>query len=414
MPNITETRFTRLMRSFKNYARTYLDRFNYYTNTLIPAADNDVKFYLRIQRRIYGVAQQACINAVEEGDEIISLYPDGLPTMSAFGPVSGTKQGRFFAFDPDPANMPLSQTAWNLNKFESTETDVEDLDDGTGRLSSVLPNQKIIFQDLMLFDSYAEPNRATIRQQANTSADEDEAEAASAILEWLDKYRASLLTGLETLSDLELTFKTFERVDTCRGAILRNEAGAGSFTDLTEEANSFTTNDVRLLPPTQKMSDGFYYGTHEAFDSVDISISQVATGTWSLDWEYWDGTAWSDLSGVTDNTNGYSTLGENRVSWTVPTDWKRTSVDGKKRFWVRALISTFTSSGDQPRADWIRMAFTNRGRQRIRRKYLGGQFNISITEPRLRMIDRSAVAQSERSLLERPNRKAYKPTAEEF
>lgn len=119
----------------------------------------------------------------------------------------------------------------------------------------------------------------------------------------------------------------------------------GALTDETTAANSATTNDVNLLPVSPAVDDAYYFAHSEQFPQLKIDITDInGTGS-TIVWQYWNGTIWTALSGVTDNTNNYETLGENIVSWTVPGDWATRLVNSQGPFfYVRGRVSVVGSA----------------------------------------------------------------------
>lgn len=125
----------------------------------------------------------------------------------------------------------------------------------------------------------------------------------------------------------------------------------GVFTDYTPEANQDTTNDVNLLPATPAVNDAFYFGFDRAtFNKLQINLSTSGVGTWTVVWEYWDGSAWTSLS-ATDNTTGFTAAtGWRTVTWTTPGTWPLYTVNNRSAYWVRARVSAYTSVTTQPKA----------------------------------------------------------------
>jgi hypothetical protein len=73
-----------------------------------------------------------------------------------------------------------------------------------------------------------------------------------------------------------------------------------------------------------------------------VDVGTVGTGTYTVTWQYWNG-AWTALAGVTDGTTGFKTTGSNNVTFTVPTDWVATSLNGSQSlYYIRALKDTGT------------------------------------------------------------------------
>jgi hypothetical protein len=130
----------------------------------------------------------------------------------------------------------------------------------------------------------------------------------------------------------------------------------GSFTDETTPANEATADDMTLLPAAPVVDDAYYFGASALFDKLTLNISTAGAGTWTLVWEYWNGTAWTALTGISDGTTGFTTGGTNDVVWTPPTDWATTTVNAQGPFYyIRGRVSAFTSITTQPlgQQGWI-------------------------------------------------------------
>jgi hypothetical protein len=115
-------------------------------------------------------------------------------------------------------------------------------------------------------------------------------------------------------------------------------ANTGAWTDETTDINNDTANDV-LLPPQQATTEGdcIYVGSDYKFKKARFNISTA--GVYSditIAWEYWNGTSWASLPSLTDGTNGFKNSGTNDVTFSIPTDWAKTTVQGKTAYWIRA------------------------------------------------------------------------------
>ena len=123
--------------------------------------------------------------------------------------------------------------------------------------------------------------------------------------------------------------------------------------DPTDGADLGTADDVDMLPATPAVNDAFYFGDTDHFETVSIDLTTAGVGTWTLTFEYWDGSAWSTLT-VTDNTSGFTTGKLKTITFTKPTDWATTTVNSQGPFYyVRARVSAFTSVTTQPTATKI-------------------------------------------------------------
>jgi hypothetical protein len=142
-------------------------------------------------------------------------------------------------------------------------------------------------------------------------------------------------------------------------AAIAANTGGTVFVDETTEANSTTASDMNLLPATQALNDAYYFGHNEEFGRLKLQISSEADGVFTITWEYWNGSAWTALSGVTDGTSGFSIGGPQIVSWTIPGNWADTTINSQGPFrYVRARVSSFTSSGTQPLGRWCKLDVT--------------------------------------------------------
>jgi hypothetical protein len=124
----------------------------------------------------------------------------------------------------------------------------------------------------------------------------------------------------------------------------------GVQTDETVAAQNPAANDMHLLPAIPALNDAYYFGHAKKFDVVWLNIGTQGDGVWTITWEYWNGAAWAALSGVVDNTNGFTTVaGLHDVSFTMPGDWATTDVGGVLGlYWIRGRVSSYTSVTTQP------------------------------------------------------------------
>lgn len=121
------------------------------------------------------------------------------------------------------------------------------------------------------------------------------------------------------------------------------------FTDETRQANDSRTgagNTMTLIPAaTPATPDGFYFGHTEQFLQMDLDVLTAGIGTYTIAWEYWNG-SWTSLSGLSDGTNNYKNSGSNRISWTTPAGWAVTTVTNQpgttSLYYVRARFVSGT------------------------------------------------------------------------
>lgn len=124
---------------------------------------------------------------------------------------------------------------------------------------------------------------------------------------------------------------------------------ATSFVDETTDANSVTIDDWNFFVAGAGVNDYVAMGLDRTFDEITIIVSATVpgAGTYTVTWEYWNGTAWTALSGVTDGTNAFKNSGSNTVTFTLPTDWEAQVLNGSARlYYVRAIRDGGTVTTD--------------------------------------------------------------------
>jgi hypothetical protein len=117
-----------------------------------------------------------------------------------------------------------------------------------------------------------------------------------------------------------------------------------AFVNETVDANDVGTADVTVFPATEAVGDFCAIGHNEKFAKVTFNYAGGTAGIGGVVvWEYWDGTAWAALTGVTDNTTGFTAAVANglTLTFTIPTDWARRTIStGTSLYFIRARITT--------------------------------------------------------------------------
>lgn len=118
-------------------------------------------------------------------------------------------------------------------------------------------------------------------------------------------------------------------------------AAGPTYVDETADANEATANDWTIFP-AGAAADYAAIGYSQKFKKLTVNVGTAGTGTYTVTWEYWNG-AWTALSGVSDGTTSFKTSGTNDVTFTVPSDWATTSLNGSQPlYYIRALKDTGT------------------------------------------------------------------------
>lgn len=158
--------------------------------------------------------------------------------------------------------------------------------------------------------------------------------------------------GVEILSGTGVEFMTFVAGDTGQFNATRvwqvdESITPDTFVEYTDEAASAATGDVLPFPATEAVNDYFCIGADSKFESLSIDVGTAGSGgTPAITWEYWTGSAWTALAGVTDNTSAFTNSGVNTIVWTDDTDdWEATSlIDERPLYYVRGRLTSVYST----------------------------------------------------------------------
>lgn len=145
---------------------------------------------------------------------------------------------------------------------------------------------------------------------------------------------------------------TFNRVDKTPPLPTRKadkvwayNANTNVYTDETDDFNSAAVNDVALPPmQTTTLGDAIYLGNAEQL-ILRLYFVIGTLGVYSgitLKWQYWNGTTWTDLTNVSDLTNGFKNA-EGTVTYDKPTNWAKNTVNGYEAYWIRCVVTAWTS-----------------------------------------------------------------------
>lgn len=120
--------------------------------------------------------------------------------------------------------------------------------------------------------------------------------------------------------------------------------GTSTYANDTTDADSAATGDMEICTTTA--TSGYYWG-HAFFKfgkfHLDMSSGTAMVGG-TATWQYWNG-AWTPLS-VTGNPvdhDDLTTAQDGYISWTIPADWVKTTVnDGSQdieAYWIRVVVT---------------------------------------------------------------------------
>lgn len=119
-----------------------------------------------------------------------------------------------------------------------------------------------------------------------------------------------------------------------------DDSAGPAFVDETTDANSAGANDWAFFPATEAVADWAAFGLNQAYGLLRLNVGTAGVGGVVV-WEYWNGSAWAALSGVTDSTTSLTVAGTNTVTFTMPTNWARSVINGSASlYYLRARVTT--------------------------------------------------------------------------
>lgn len=119
-----------------------------------------------------------------------------------------------------------------------------------------------------------------------------------------------------------------------------------TFVDETTDANDPGTADWTIFPATEAIGDYMAIGQAVPFSSITLDstggTAGVDAGSLALAYEFWDGNAWTALSGVSDGTTMFTAAVSSGqvVSFTQPSTWATLELNGSDPlYYIRFRIT---------------------------------------------------------------------------
>jgi len=107
------------------------------------------------------------------------------------------------------------------------------------------------------------------------------------------------------------------------------DSSSGDITEETKDANGSANADWTVFPASEAIGDYVAFGHTGTFTQLKFDYANGTAGVGgAVSWEFWNGTDWTALSGVTDGTTGFTVaVGDAKtVTWTLPTTWATTTI----------------------------------------------------------------------------------------
>lgn len=135
-----------------------------------------------------------------------------------------------------------------------------------------------------------------------------------------------------------------------------------AFTDITQAMRNPGDGAVALLPVGQPNGSCLFIGADEPFDWINMHLfaEGICSNPGDIVWEYYNGVSlsgyWDSLPDLVDGTIktfGSGTLTTSgALSFSMPTDWLASSINGKLKMWVRMIITNSSPYSSIPTGDY--------------------------------------------------------------
>jgi hypothetical protein len=104
--------------------------------------------------------------------------------------------------------------------------------------------------------------------------------------------------------------------------------------------------DVLILPAVDGVGDIFYFGMERPFGAINITVGATeGQGTYTLQYEYWDGDSWEVIpGGISGTDTDLKTTGADVFTFTPPPLWAKTAINGKTFYYIRAVLDAGTTT----------------------------------------------------------------------
>lgn len=114
---------------------------------------------------------------------------------------------------------------------------------------------------------------------------------------------------------------------------------SGTYQDYSASLNTPKGNPFAPFVATPAVNDAFYIGANGTFTGFYIDVAVAGSGITAV-WEYYGASGWTTLTTTSDLTNYGIQSGS--VSFSVPSDWVATSVNGTTAYYVRLRLTSAT------------------------------------------------------------------------
>ena len=118
------------------------------------------------------------------------------------------------------------------------------------------------------------------------------------------------------------------------------DADLGTYTDKTNAVNDADA-EFTLFASVPAANDIVYIGSENKFLGLDFTLSTLGTGTPAIDWEYYDGSSWSDITETEIDTNSSTFKASGKFVFNFPSNWTVTSVNSSSNlYFIRGKLTS--------------------------------------------------------------------------
>lgn len=154
------------------------------------------------------------------------------------------------------------------------------------------------------------------------------------------------------IADVQVDIETYSDIKFAKAGLAKT--GGTVWQDETTATNNATVNDMNLFDSSPAASDAYYFGEPYKFKRITLNIGTAGVGVWTVIWEYYNGSTWTQLTLATnylyDGTDQFTHSGTQYVTFSPPSDWTSNEpISGMGTYyWIRARISSYTSKTTIP------------------------------------------------------------------
>lgn len=125
------------------------------------------------------------------------------------------------------------------------------------------------------------------------------------------------------------------------GKFFNYDTGTTTYTDYTDNVNSTSEAPFLLFDDAPVTGDLIYIGSGLPFLGLSIYLSTlgVDNGTTAIDWEYYNGTTWADITETDDTTGASIFTASGKFTWIYPYGWAATTVNSYSAYWIRGTLT---------------------------------------------------------------------------